>query len=582
MKRFLRQVLAVVIGNFVALVLLFGAGAWLLFFQSGKKPLVDDPAVLQVNLHGKVVERASDALLEFLKINREEVVDLVALKKALQQAQEDPKVRGIYLEANDLKAGWAQLEEIREALLAFQQTGKFIVAYGENYSQKAYYVASLADDIVLHPAGMFPFRGLSQTAFFYKALLDKLEVAPQVFRVGKYKSAVEPFTRRDMSQASKHQGAVLLEVIYSHFLDKIATARALPQASLRTMADKLSAVIPQDACRAKLVSQVGHESDAAALIKAKLSLDEEATVNYVAYDKYAASKRAGQFSSNQIAVLLAEGAIVDGKGAPDTIGAKDLTKSLKALREDESIKAVVIRINSPGGSALASDVLWQEIVLTKAHKPVVASLSNVAASGGYYMAAACDRIFAHPTTITGSVGIFGLFFDAHALLSNKLGITTDAVKTNRSADLLTNPGRTLSDHEKEVIQKVIDKGYDTFLERVATGRNMPKEAVAQIAAGRVWPGQLAQQKGLVDELGGLEEAIQAAAKLAAIEDAFTVSYWPKATTLPEQILKDLKGAQEGTTAFAVLQTSFPDLKHIQELSTMTGIQARLPYSVEIE
>lgn len=580
MQQFVKQVLIVVVGIFTSMVLFAVIGVVLL--QPGK-PRITDKTVLHIALRGKVVERSPDALMQLFKGEQEQVIDLLALKDAIKHAQEDKNIQGIYLEANVLKAGWASLEEIRNALLSFQETGKFIVAYGEHYTQKTYYLASLADAIVLHPEGIFPLRGLSQTVFFYKALLDQLEVAPQIFRVGKYKSAVEPFIRQDMSQASKHQSGKLLNAIYDHFLDRIALARGLKKASIQTMADTLSAIMPRDAYHAKLVSQVGHFDDAEALIKTRLSLAPEASINYVSFGKYASFKKTPQSSKNKIAVLIAEGNIVDGAGTPGTIGSKDFASSLRAIRKDKSIKAVVLRINSPGGSAFAADVLWKELILTKAQKPVVASMSDVAASGGYYLASACNKILAHPTTITGSIGIFGLFFDVHALLSNKLGITTDAVKTGSSADLFENPGRPLNNHEKTIIQKVVDKGYNTFLERVAAGRNIDKQVIARVAGGRVWVGQMAQEKGLVDELGGLEAAIQSAAKLAAIEDnEYTVSYWPRPQTVSEQVLSGWKNHVGNEAALCTLQANFPAFKHMQELINMTGIQARLPYMIEIE
>jgi protease IV len=579
-KQILRQVLIVVVGIFTSLALFVGIGLLLL---QPSKPKITAKTILHIALRGKVVERAPHTLKQLFQGEQEQVIDLATLKNAIQHAREDTNIQGIYLEANALRAGWASLEEIRNALLSFQETGKFIVAYGENYTQKTYYLASLADEIVLHPAGIFSLKGLSQTVFFYKTLLDKLEVAPQVFRVGEYKSAVEPFIRQDMSQASKYQSNKLIDAIHDHFLSSIAIARGLEKASIQTMADALLVVIPRDACHAKLVSQVGHFDDAEALIKTRLSLAQEAYINYVPFDKYVSFKKTPHSSKKKIAVLIAEGNIIDGAGAPGTIGSKDLATSLKAIRKDKSIKAVVLRINSPGGSALATDVLWKELILTKAQKPVVASMSDVAASGGYYLAAACNRILANPTTITGSIGIFGLFFDVHALLNNKLGITTDVVKTGSSADLFENLGRSFSNYEKKVIQKVVDEGYNTFLERVATGRNMDKELVERVAAGRVWTGQLAQEKGLVDELGGLEAAIQSAAKLAAIEDEeYTVSYWPKPQTLSEQIVGGWKDHVENKTALRVLQANFPALQLMQELINMTGIQARSPYTIEIE
>jgi protease IV len=579
-RRILKQVLIVVIGIVASMVLCLGMGLLLL---QPSKPRITDKTVLHIALHGKVVERSPDTLVQFFTgREREQIIDLLVLEEAINRAQKDKNIQGIYLEANALQAGWANLETIRNALLSFQKTGKFIVAYGEHYTQKTYYLASLADEIVLHTGGVFNFRGLSQTVFFYKTLLNKLEIAPEIFRVGKYKSAVEPFTRLSMSQASRQQNSELLHAIYDHFLDTVATARGLKKDAIQAMADTLSVVMPRNAYHANLVSQVGHFDDAETLIKAKLALPAEVSINYIPFGKYAAFKKNVPSSKNNIAVLIAEGSIVDGMGAPGTVGSKSFTASLNAIREDESIKAVVLRINSPGGSALAADVLWKELILTKVQKPVVASMSDVAASGGYYLAAACNRIVAQSTTVTGSIGIFGLFFDVHALLNNKLGITTDVVKTGSSADLFENPGRPLSTYEREVIQKIVNKGYDTFLERVASGRNMDKGVLERVAAGRVWIGQLAQKKGLVDELGGLEEAIRAAAKLAGIEDAYTVSYWPKAPTLSAQVRSGWKSYARDEAALHMLQRSCPAFRHAQELINMTGIQTRLSYSIEID
>jgi len=586
-KRILKQVLIVVLGIFISLFLFVGTSLLLL---QPSKPKITSKTVLRVALSGKVVEYSPAMFTHLFQRDHERIIDLIAFKDTIKHAQKDKNIQGILLEVDALKAGWASLEEIRNALLSFQKSGKFIIAYGSQYTQKSYYVASIADDIVLHPGGIFPLKGMSQTVVFYKYLLDRLEIAPQVFRVGKYKSAVEPFTRQGMSPASKQQSHRLLSAIYDQFVDSIAVARGLEKASIQAMADTLWAVMPQNACQANFISQVGHFDDAEALIKTRLSLAQEDSVNYVAFDRYALYREVSRSSKkNKIAVVVAEGVMVDRVGTTDALSSKDIVSSLRNIRKDKSIKAVVLRINSPGGSALIADELWKELMLTKNYKPVVASMSDVAASGGYYLAAACDRIFAYSTTITGSIGIFALFFDVHALLSNKLGITTDVVKTSSSADLFENLGRPLNDKEKVIVQQFVDKGYDTFLERVATGRNMDKEIIAGVASGRVWTGRLAQEKGLVDELGDLETAVQAAAKLANITDEYTVSYWPKRQTLSEQVrtlsvrmYTGWKSHVSNEAALCALQTNFPALKHIQELSNMVGIQARLPYAIEIE
>mmetsp|Transcript_10207 Transcript_10207/g.23645 ORF Transcript_10207/g.23645 Transcript_10207/m.23645 type:complete len:480 (-) Transcript_10207:2364-3803(-) len=470
-KQILKQVLIVVAGIFVSLLLL----VWIsLLLLQPSKPEIRDKAILHIALRGKVVERTSNTFVHFSE--QEKIIDLLKLKAAIKHAKKDNNVKGIYLEADVLNVGWASLEEIRDALLSFQETGKFIVSYGARYTQKTYYLASVADDIVLHPESVFPLKGLSQTFFFYKGLLDQLAVAPQIFRVGSYKSTVEPFTRQNMSKESKHQSSNLLAAVYNHFLDRVAMARGLKKDTVQTMATTLSTVIPKDACQANLVSQVGYFDEAETLIKTKLGIAQDSPINYVSFDAYASCKESSQISEKQIAVLIAEGNIVDNTSMPGAMASKDLVASLRTIRKDKSIKAVVLRINSPGGSALAADILWKELMLTKAKKPVVASMSDIAASGGYYLAVACNRIFAHPTTITGSIGIFGLFFDIHTLLNNKLGITTDTVKIGNSADLFENIGRPFSSHEKALIQKIIDKGYDTFLDRIVTGRKIDKKS----------------------------------------------------------------------------------------------------------
>ena len=579
MKRFFSQVFVVVLGMLASLTLLVGLAIWLL--QPGQ-PSLTSQTVLHLALKGRVIEQPRHTWGQLLQGDQETVIDLLALKTAIKQAQSDPQIQGIYLELGSLRAGWASLEEIRNALSAFQKAGKFIIAYGESYTQKTYYLASPADAILMPPASIFPWQGLHQTVFFYKALFDKLAIKPQIFRVGSYKSAVEPFMRQNMSPASRHQSTVLLKAVYDHFLQQVATTRTLKKSSLAALADNRVVMLPQDALQAKLITQIGYADDAENLIRTRLEVAPEAKINYITYGAYASLKKTPASSSQQVAVLVAEGTIVDGQGSPGTIGAQTLAADLRALRENDAVKAIVLRINSPGGSALASDILWKELRLTQAKKPVVASLSDVAASGGYYLAAACDRIIAQPTTITGSIGIFGLFFEIDALLKNKLGITTDVAKVGSSADLLSNPGRPLTMREKNMIQRIIDEGYATFLQRVATGRGLDVKAVAKIASGRVWTGKAAQAQQLVDDLGGLEDAIRAAGELAAIAQDYTVSYWPKPQSLYEQLLSKGRNSRGGLEELHVLQHTIPAWKSIQTLIHMKGIQARLPYDVEID
>ncbi len=344
--------------------------------------------------------------------------------------------------------------------------------------------------------------------------------------------------------------------------------------------DRLSLTLPHQAYQAKLVSELGHTAQVETLLNDCMGAKKGASIRYIAHEEYRRLVKTPPSSANEIAVLVAEGNIVS-EGSLDTISAKRLAADLKEVRENDRIKAVILRINSPGGSALASEVLWQELVLTKAQKPVVASLSDVAASGGYYLASACNCIVAHPTTITGSIGIFGMFFDVNRLLNKTFGISTDVVETSTSADIFSNPGRPMKPQEKAMVQRIIEEGYDKFLERVSMGRNLKKNEVARLAEGRVWSGAAAQKRGLIDHLGGIEKAIHLAATLAAIEKNYTVSYWSKKPTLTEQILDYLDHDVSQERVLASLQKQLPMLAPFQQLLQMQGIQARMPYSIDI-
>ncbi len=586
MRNFFRQVLAVVLGIFASLVFLIGIVFLLIqLCLHPNQPKLADKTVLRIALRGEVVERATHTPEELLSGNHEEVMELLTLKEAINCAQREKNIKGIYLEAGNLKAGWASLEEIRSALLSFKQSGKFIVAYGESYTQKTYYLASLADEVILTPAGNFLWLGLSRTVFFYKSLLDSLGIVPQVFRVGQYKSAVEPFTRQDMSKNDKQQRLGLYQEIYIHILSQIATSRGIKRESLRKMAERLTVVLPQDALQASLVSRVGHFDVAETLIRDKLAIEKNAPVDYLPYQKYVSyqkhisSKKPS--SKNCVAVLIAKGNIVDGEGTSNNIGSKELASQIKELRENDSIKSVVLRINSPGGSSLASDVLWKELMLLRERKPIVASMSDMAASGGYYLASACHRILAYSTTVTGSIGIWGLFFDVNALLK-RLGISTDVVKTSNSADVFNNPGRPWTEYEKVVVQSYVDRGYAIFLDRVAVGRGLSQRDVARVASGKVWSGSSAQKQGLVDEIGGLEDAVCVAARLANLEEDYTVSYFPESETLFRRLLKNWKAEVGYLITLCTPRKHFLEDRYVQEVIEMTGIQARLPYGIEID
>lgn len=586
MKRFFQQVLATTLGFFIAFALFIGlALSGIVWFSGHRAPTkLSGPAVLRIELGGELVEYAPKAPLSALYA-QEQVIDLVALKAAIKHAQQDPHIKGIYLSVKPLVAGWASLAEIREALEAFKATGKFIIAYGTAYSQKTFYLASLADEIVVHPQGIFFFQGLSLTIKFYKGLLDKLAIKPQIFVAGQYKSALEPFVSNAMSKANKHQFEVLLGKLYDHLIDTIATARGLPPASVRRIANKLVLPSPQEAYEAQLVTMVGHFDDAEAWIRTKLGLAEGAAVNYVRLGDYAKAtvRQARQSPKAKIAVLLASGSITEDATDSDSISSQAFVKHLRKLREDPAVKAIVLRINCRGGDVLACNTIWKELMLTRAHKPIVASLRDIAASGGYQLALACNYIISHPTTITGSIGVFSCYFTIDSFLRNKLGVTVDGVKTAPSADFpsITRPP---SAHEKDILQRRADQYYANFIELVATSRQMSPEEAERVGGGRVWLGSLAQEHGLVDELGSLENAIEKAADLAALKGAYTVSYYPTApaSTWLEDVRSAWKNAQHKMLVGNTCNEMAPYLKSIQKLYAMRGIQERLPYDIEID
>jgi len=592
MKKFLKQIIVIALGTMLGAGISVGLviGTFVVIskhaYQATVPSHLSPDTVLRLTLHGQLVDSVSAPLLPIFDKDKPHELDLIAIKKAICAAQKNEHIKGMYLDVEGLSGGWASLLELRDTLAAFKRTGKFIVAYGSTYTSKSYYLAALADEIVLHPSGNFMFTGLQLTTLFYKGLLDKLDISPQIFRVGRYKSAIEPFTRYAMSDASKDQYATLLHTIYSHLLQTISKARNITPAVLQQLASTLHVTQPEKAYQAHLFTKIGYASDAEQLVKSKLALPADSKVNYVDYHTYNAycEKHMPTFPSpHKIAVLVATGAIMD----EEVMGMKHISagafvKTLKELREDASIKAIVVRINSPGGSALASDTIWKEIMLTREHKPVVASMGDVAASGGYYIAAGSNYIFAQPTTITGSIGIFAMYFDAHALLKNKLGIVGDVVKTNPSADLF-NPTRPFTTYEKQVIQQHIEAGYETFLDRVATGRQMKKEIIVALGEGRVWPGSLAKKHGLVDELGGLDKAIRKAASLADVK-SYQVDYFPKhRTDLFRQLMRHWREESDFLDMNSRLFIPYYNmLTNLQAIASQQGTQAWWPYEVDIE
>lgn len=589
MLNFLKYVLATVVGLFLFILLSFflmaGIGA---LFSKGDTVVLKDKTMLRLDLNRQISEVAEENPLEELLAPLTGDVSgygLRDIKEALKKAASDKKIEGIYLVAGSPSAGWATLEEIRASLVAFKESGKFIYAFAEGYSEKGYYLASVSDVIYLPEFGDFEWNGLSAEYDFYKGTLDKLEIKPEVFRVGEFKSAVEPFLRTNMSDASRLQMAEMLGRINGHFLDAISSSRTIPAGSLKGWADSLAIEKPHDALQRKLITHVGYYDQFESDLKEKLGVDEKKKVELVGLKKYLKTENVpeeGDFNK-RVAVIVAEGQIVSGSGSGENVLSSDrLIKEIRKARDNDKIKSIVIRINSPGGSALASDVIWREVKETAAKKPVIASMGNVAASGGYYIAMGCDTIVAQPNTITGSIGIFGLMLNIEPFMRNKLGITFDRVSTNPHADWPTAT-RPMTEFEKQKIQAQVNRGYDIFTSKAAEGRNMSQEELKKYAEGRVWSGITAKEKGLVDVLGGIDEAIEIAAKAAGLEEGdYRVRYYPEKKDWKQEMINSLSGSDDEEAMAKLLGPLAPYAKAYKGLLRMEGIQARMPFEIRID
>ncbi|MEN7546703.1 signal peptide peptidase SppA [Rapidithrix thailandica] len=587
MAQFFKYVFASIVGLMITFVVLFFALLGLVMVAESSKDEVKVKAnsVLKINFNHSVKELTQkDPFQELgLPINRENPMELKEVKELLANAKEDDRIKGIYLDLNYTNTGYAILEEIRNALLDFKESGKFIYTYSKFMSEDAYYLASVSDQTFLHPRGLLEFNGFTSQQVFFKKLFENLGIEPQIFRVGEYKSAVEPFIQQEMSEASRKQTQSYLESMYRHYLDKITEATQLPSDRLRSISDSMLVRNAGDALRFQLLQDTLYYDQFEQALKDKLALEEDDKINFISYNKYSQAQRVitPHFSDNKVAVVTGEGEIVGGNGSFGKIGGEKLAGILRKLRNDDKIKAVVLRINSPGGSALASDVMWREVELLKKEKPVIASMSNVAASGGYYMAMACDTIVAHPNTITGSIGIFAMLFQTNKFFENKIGITFDGVNTGLLSDI-GNPNKEFSQLEKDIIQSIVDEGYEDFTSKAAQGRHMSLDSLKKLAAGRVWTGEQAKTNGLVDVLGGLEEAVAIAAQKAGVKEDYQVTYYPRKKSFLESLLDDSATQLRQYFLKQELGEFYPVYQTIDGLKYKQGVQARLPFDIDIK
>lgn len=574
-------------------------GALTSSFDSATKKTasIDDNSVLHLTFDKPVVDRAReyDFDFDFPGFGSGGSIGLNKTLEYIKKAKDDEKVKGIYLDLNSVSTGMATMEEIRNALLDFKESGKWIISYSETYRLSSYYLASVADEVYIYPEGDLDFRGLNAEIMFLKGMLEKLDIEPQVIRGpdNKYKSAVEPLIYKEMSESNREQIQTLINSAWGNMLDGISVSRNIPVTELETIANEVLIREPSDAVKHGMALKTIYKDELLALIRTKLEIEEDDDINFVSLKKYfntpktKSSKELKEAlqkgKSNKIAVVYATGAIESGEGDFETIGSERISKAIREARLDSTVKAIVLRVNSPGGSALASDVIWRETVLAKEAKPLVVSMGDVAASGGYYIACAADKILAMPNTITGSIGVFGVIPNMQKFFNNKLGITFDGVKTNEFADMMT-VSRPLNEEEMEIIETSVTKIYDDFISKVAEGRGMSPLKVEEVARGRVWTGTDALENGLIDQLGGLEDAIAAAQELAELED-YEIKGYPEQKDPFEEMIKEITGQSQMWAASLILGNDAQTLdrfRQAQSVQEMKGIQMLMPYRLEIQ
>jgi protease-4 len=578
--------LGLVVGIFILIFLLAGIGASM---GDKQKVEVKDNSVLHVKLNQQIKERGVEnpfGDFDAGPFGNQTAIGLNDILSSLENAANDDKIKGIYLDVQSIPAGMATVEEVRNAMLRFKESGKWIVAYSEIYSQKAYYLASVADEIWLNPEGMLEWKGLGAQLMFMKGMFEKLEVEPQIIRYGKFKSAIEPLILDKMSEANRMQTMTYMSDLWNKMLNGVAEGRGKSVEELDSFAQNATIQDAEDALEAGLADELIYKDEVIAKLREKLEMeDDDKKINYISLGKYknapvAKNEDDNDSKKDRIAVIYAVGDIQGGNSDDDSMGSETISKEIRKARKDEKIKAIVLRVNSPGGSALASDVMWREVVLAKKEKPVIVSMGDVAASGGYYISCAADSIFAQPNTITGSIGVFGVLMNAKKMVNNKLGIMIDTVKTNRFADL-GSPFRPLTELERNIIQQGVNDIYTDFITKVAEGRGMKVADVDSIGQGRVWSGEDALEIGLVDKLGGIKDAIACAARMAESE-SYRVLEYPEKKDPFEQMMEDLTGKGEEALLKRRLGNYYEYVKDVETLMNMEGVQARLPYQIYID
>ena len=601
MRQFLKQTFASTIGSVAGLLLVLGLGTSGLFLlllstvaDDEETFGIEDKSVLVFDLATQVRDSKPPVnLTQAFSSQEQEVITLRRVLQSIEKATQDDRIVALFLDGRKGSSpnGYATMEEVRKALAEFKAAGKKIIAYDVTLSEREYYLSSLADEVIVNPMGTMELNGLSSRQMFFEGALEKYGIGVQVIRVGDYKSAVEPYLRADYSPENRQQTAALLGDLWGKFLDTVTDTRQLDPVELGKLVETKGYLEPAEAKQAGLIDRVGYFDNAATKLR-QLTGETKASegfrqVDLATYADYTTSSaEASSSAAQKVAVVYAEGAIVGGKGSIETIGSDRFAEVLRELREDESVKAVVLRVNSPGGSATASEVILREILLTKKKKPVIVSMGNVAASGGYWIAAGADQIFAEENTITGSIGVFGLLSNIQEI-ANEQGITWDVVKTGKFADISSNV-RPKTEAELAIYQQSIDKTYQLFLRKVARYRDLPIKQVKEIAQGRIWSGKEANQIGLVDRIGGLESAIAYAAEKAELGNSWQLEEYPQHNRLETEILQRLFDVKALESQTAINPVTAEILKIRRELAILNGFNdpsgayARLPFHFEID
>ncbi|NDV63884.1 signal peptide peptidase SppA [Bacteroides sp. 224] len=590
MKDFFKFTLATITGIVVSSIVLFFIGIMILvglMSVSESETVINKSSVMMLDLSGELRERSQENPFEEFFGDEDYVsYGLDDILSSIQKAKDHNDIKGIYIQATHLSTSFAALQEIRDALADFKTTGKFIVSYGDVYTQGLYYLSSVSDKVLLNPKGRVEWKGLASTPIFYKDLLEKLGIEMQIFKVGTYKSAVEPYINTEMSEANREQVKEYISSIWSQLVEDVSISRNISADSLNMIADKMVMFSQaEDILNYGLVDSLIYKNDVRDYLKSLANIDKDGKLSVYNLAEMVNVRRnvPKDKSGNIIAVYYAAGGIDMGSSSystEETIISSKVIRDLKKLKDQESVKAVVLRVNSGGGSAYGSEQIWHAVEELKAEKPVIVSMGNYAASGGYYISCSADCIVAEPTTLTGSIGIFGMMPNIGGL-TKKVGLTFDVVKTNKFSDFGAL-GRGLNNDEKSLLQMMVNDGYDLFLTRCADGRNMPKEEIAKVAEGRVWTGSKAKELGLVDELGGLDKALQIAIEKADVEGYTVVSY-PEKEDFFSLFLKE-KGESyiESKLLKSKLGDYYNQLNFIKSIENADLIQARLPFDLNIK